>query len=569
MNKHILYESSYYKLIHIPSDGDSADLVTFQSWRKTSHPNHVSDFPPGFGENIFSQLGFNEFHVIPSVNDWYSRDDIFDLLAVLKANLSRRVFTYGSSMGGYAAIKFSHLLNTSAFIAFSPQHSINPVKINGDSRWNFEHSLLPKDNAERITLSDPILQKQHGYIFYSADNSDKIHAEMIAHDTSATLIPLAIDSHPCTLTINAVFPLKEIISQIIRDSFSVSAFTNKIEEKKGLLFQYAAKDVRDRESFIEIMDQIVAGNVLIHSSDLPLFGVFLKKYQIEKTIAKEFIEFLLTKWPNSPGPLVQLANIAWITSLKDFSIELTKQLLKFDQNDYTTNFTLGVRLKENHQFHPAQKVFEKIILTYPQFPGGYIQLSHIFNYLGNIEQAIQKAQDAIAIKNDDPSFYIHLGNLLRKSGDLEGAKKAQESAIALDSSIPSPHIQLSHIFNQLGNIERAIQKAQDAIAIQHDNPLFYIHLGNLLRNKGDLTGAKEAQERALTLDQSHPSPHIQLSYIFNQLGNIEQAIQKAQDAIALKNDNPAFYLHLSTLLKKSGDLAGAKEAQEKAAACSS
>lgn len=59
-----------------------------------------------------------------------------------------------------------------------------------------------------------------------------------------------------------------------------------------------------------------------------------------------------------------------------------------------------------------------------------IKLSHVYYQLGEIEQAIQKAKDAIAVKDDNPYLYNHLEILLRTCGDLDGAKEAQKKASA-------------------------------------------------------------------------------------------------------------------------------------------
>ncbi len=196
----------------------------------------------------------------------------------------------------------------------------------------------------------------------------------------------------------------------------------------------------------------------------------------------------------------------------------------------------------------------------------YMQLSHVYNLVGNIEKAIQEVQRAIADQKDNPNYYQKLGHLLKSKGDLHGAKKTLERAITLDSSMPDAYMQLSHINHQLGDSKQAIQHVRQAIALKDTNPKFYHHLGNLLKKSGDIEGAKQAMENALALDPSLADLHIQLSHIYNQQENTQLAIQHTQQAIELKNDNPAYYHHLGNLLMKSGDLQGAKHALEHAMA---
>ena len=46
-----------------------------------------------------------------------------------------RVMTYGSSMGGYAALRFARALRADAILALSPQYSIDPAVVPWEDRW--------------------------------------------------------------------------------------------------------------------------------------------------------------------------------------------------------------------------------------------------------------------------------------------------------------------------------------------------------------------------------------------------------------------------------------------------
>ena len=77
----------------------------------------------GFGEQFLLSQGISAVHVLGSGNDWYQYDDIFDALGAVRAVTAdaRRTITYGSSMGGYAAVRLADASGADAVLALSPQ----------------------------------------------------------------------------------------------------------------------------------------------------------------------------------------------------------------------------------------------------------------------------------------------------------------------------------------------------------------------------------------------------------------------------------------------------------------
>ena len=92
---------------------------------------------PGFGTNFITKNGFDVLAIKTNVDRWYenlTEDHICSILEYLERHSRKysRVFGYGSSMGGYAAIRFSGPLMMSHVCAISPLYDI---KSDFDKRW--------------------------------------------------------------------------------------------------------------------------------------------------------------------------------------------------------------------------------------------------------------------------------------------------------------------------------------------------------------------------------------------------------------------------------------------------
>jgi len=88
-----------------------------------------------FGGNILFKNGFDVVNFKNSSDDWFQSvpSEIFlNINNRISEKHYKKIISYGTSMGGYAAIAFSKLLNPDLIIALGPQYSIDE---DFDKRW--------------------------------------------------------------------------------------------------------------------------------------------------------------------------------------------------------------------------------------------------------------------------------------------------------------------------------------------------------------------------------------------------------------------------------------------------
>ncbi|MBW7921850.1 MAG: alpha/beta hydrolase [Rubellimicrobium sp.] len=181
-----------------PGDGRGELLMVTFDFRRGNRQ--------GFSEanfsSSFARLGHAQLSITSRANDWFINDDTEALEAALAPVAARfaRVHALGYSMGGYGAFRFARTLRLRHVVAVSPQATIAPGAVRGDTRYADEaRSFDPVlgDLASRgdsglggTILVDPFLR------------ADLAHARLIARAFPAVrIMPLPFAGHPASRVI--------------------------------------------------------------------------------------------------------------------------------------------------------------------------------------------------------------------------------------------------------------------------------------------------------------------------------------------------------------------------------
>jgi tetratricopeptide (TPR) repeat protein len=222
-----LYRSDTLLVRQVAIEGCDRWVITFD------HHSIGDGFDrEGFGESFLQANGISAIHVLGRGNDWYQYDDIFAAAAVVRAATSgavRRV-AYGSSMGGYAAVRLADAIGADAVLALSPQWSIDPAIANWDNRWS--------QDAHRIrwlsTMAVPLRPAPSSVLVYDPHLPlDRRHALLIAEQTGSHLLPVAHCLHPASTFLGEVSLLREMLEDLLYDRFDARAMATEIRARRA------------------------------------------------------------------------------------------------------------------------------------------------------------------------------------------------------------------------------------------------------------------------------------------------------------------------------------------------
>ncbi|WP_157958270.1 hypothetical protein [Salinicola sp. CR57] len=116
----------------------SALVVTFEN-ANNPHKPRLNKEREAWGAKYLNNKGYAVLAIKPKKVDWYRGASLhaFFRSYSLKSFLSNfhKVFFYGSSMGGYAALAFSRVCPESTVIAFNPQSTLHPELVPWETRY--------------------------------------------------------------------------------------------------------------------------------------------------------------------------------------------------------------------------------------------------------------------------------------------------------------------------------------------------------------------------------------------------------------------------------------------------
>lgn len=162
---------------------------------------------PGFGEAFFADRGIDAVHVTCSGNDWYQYPDLFAALDAVRAAVRpyRRVLAYGSSMGGYAAVRYGERSGAHEALAISPQFSIDARRAPFETRWR---SLA---GAIRFLNEDRPPAVGRATVVYDPFNRDARHVALMAAAVPVRPVKVIHAGHPAGAYLAEAGLLSELV----------------------------------------------------------------------------------------------------------------------------------------------------------------------------------------------------------------------------------------------------------------------------------------------------------------------------------------------------------------------
>jgi hypothetical protein len=194
--------------------GSPACVVTFDSYSDNRSLDRR-----GFGEDFFRDRSIDAIHFISRENDWYQYAEMPAALAAV-AGLVRnynRVVAYGSSMGGYAAIRFGGMAGASAALAISPQYSVDPRSARFERRWKYDSDRI--DFTLERTLSAPFVDT--AYIVYDPRDLDRRHVDLFRRRTCVVDVAIPDSGHPATGSLAEAALLGDLMLDFVADRLDV------------------------------------------------------------------------------------------------------------------------------------------------------------------------------------------------------------------------------------------------------------------------------------------------------------------------------------------------------------
>lgn len=206
--------------------GDGPCVVAFDHHGEDASLDRIA-----FAERFLDARGLSWVAVLERGNHWYQRPEMPAALAAIRTAVAGRsgVMTYGSSMGGYAALRFADAVGATACLALSPQYSVRRGAVPFENRWAQEAAAIrwPAGGEPPIRCACvPV-------VAYDATGADARHAALIAADTPIAPLPLRHAGHPVGTALLAAGLLEPLVTATLDGSLDPAAFLRRWREERG------------------------------------------------------------------------------------------------------------------------------------------------------------------------------------------------------------------------------------------------------------------------------------------------------------------------------------------------
>lgn len=222
----ILYQSENLLVRHVTGYSSNYCAVTFAPFEHDLDPDRA-----GFGEPFFKQLQVDAVHIIPADNSWYQYPDLEAACAQIRVAVARyhRVLAYGTSMGGYGAMRFGGWVGAHTALAISPQSALAPCprffgrgKAWRDPVWRAQTKSIRFLHEDRDDFAP------HAFVVYDPLTPDRRHAEFYRSAKDVTLIPVPDSGHPSMVALIQAGLLTPMISEICWGVFDADRFIREV-----------------------------------------------------------------------------------------------------------------------------------------------------------------------------------------------------------------------------------------------------------------------------------------------------------------------------------------------------
>lgn len=228
----------------LPAPPSAPLVVTFSHW-----------FPRGakvsaFAQDMLAQRRINAIHVVNQRADWFLGRDagdavaaMLDAIAALPVMQTARLrIGYGSSMGGYAALRFRDMLNLKRVIAFAPQFSIDSTRVPFETRWREEAAEcdFAQDRLRVIAPGEDVT-----LVYDPRLPMDRAHVALIDPHRRAAHVAIPYSGHPPLTFFAQAGVLPELVERLLRGEAIGDLLCQAHARRKqsALFWQIIAEDV--------------------------------------------------------------------------------------------------------------------------------------------------------------------------------------------------------------------------------------------------------------------------------------------------------------------------------------
>jgi len=205
----------------------------------------------------------------------------------------------------------------------------------------------------------------------------------------------------------------------------------------------------------------------------------------------------------------------------------------------------GTFYKSNGQLDMALTKFEQALALKPDYSEVHYNLGVTLRELDKIKEAIKSYKKAISIKNAYPNAHYNLGNALSSLKQYDGAIKHLELAIIFNPRFAQAYNNLGLLYKKLGKNQEAGKNFDKALAIKPDYAEAANFRGVIFQKGGDLENAMKYYQKSLEINPNLVDAYNNIGLAEKELNKTNNAIKAFENALSINPNFASAYYNLS------------------------
>ena len=226
----------------------------------------------------------------------------------------------------------------------------------------------------------------------------------------------------------------------------------------------------------------------------------------------------------------------------------------------------GIRGVDFDQLEQRLNGAIKALAIKPDYADAYYNMGIELQKQSKLEEAIEAYNKALSIKPDYADAYYNMGMALQEQGKLEEAIEAQNKALAIKPDYAEAYNNMGNAFKNQDKPNEAIEAYSKALVVKPDDANAHNNIGTVLQQQNKLKEAIEAYSKALAIKPDYAGAYNNMGMALQDQGELEEAIGAYNKAIAIKPDYAGAYNNMGNAFKDQGNLEEAIGAYNKAIA---
>ena len=216
------------------------------------------------------------------------------------------------------------------------------------------------------------------------------------------------------------------------------------------------------------------------------------------------------------------------------------------------------------QLEEAINAYEQAVAINPGDTTARIRLAQLLTLHQRTAEALRQAQQAVFQEPSNPQALAALCQALDAEGQYADAFDACECAIELDSEYAEAHAYLAKVYVDTGDWIPARQYAQQAVDLNYQSMDAHYNQGYVLEAQGRYRQAVEAYENAIILHPKLAPLYVSAGQNHRVLGQFTEAVDRFEKATRLDPASPVGYDQLGWTYYTAGQYSRAIDTLEQA-----